>query len=192
MTDPVSKGADPSADKELRTIVAEEEKLLKRCVENLAAVPVTYTTNYDREMVELRDLIGDARNEDLPALMAEMERLRGVSTRRAEIPVGKVDESNPYFTFDASKCIACSRCVRACGEVQGTFALTISGRGFGSKVTSGAGESFLESECVSCGACVQACPTATLQEKSVIELGMPTRTVKTTSAYSGVGCSFKA
>jgi formate dehydrogenase major subunit len=72
------------------------------------------------------------------------------------------DESNPYFTFDESKCISCSRCVRACGEVQGTFALTISGRGFGSKVTSGAGESFLESECVSCGACVQACPTATL------------------------------
>jgi len=102
------------------------------------------------------------------------------------------DESNPYFTFDESKCISCSRCVRACGEVQGTFALTISGRGFGSKVTSGAGESFLESECVSCGACVQACPTATLQEKSVIELGMPTRTVKTTCAYCGVGCSFKA
>ena len=102
------------------------------------------------------------------------------------------DESNPYFTFDESKCISCSRCVRACGEVQGTFALTISGRGFGSKVTSGAGESFLQSECVSCGACVQACPTATLQEKSVIELGMPTRTVKTTCAYCGVGCSFKA
>ena len=102
------------------------------------------------------------------------------------------DESNPYFTFDESKCISCSRCVRASGEVQGTFALTISGRGFGSKVTSGAGESFLESECVSCGACVQACPTATLQEKSVIELGMPTRTVKTTCAYCGVGCSFKA
>jgi formate dehydrogenase major subunit len=102
------------------------------------------------------------------------------------------DESNPYFTFDASKCIACSRCVRACGEVQGTFALTISGRGFASKVSAGADEAFLDSECVSCGACVQACPTATLEEKSVIELGMPTRTVKTTCAYCGVGCSFKA
>ena len=102
------------------------------------------------------------------------------------------DESNPYFTFDASKCIACSRCVRACGEVQGTFALTISGRGFGSKVSASAGESFLQSECVSCGACVQACPTSTLQEKTVIELGTPTRKVKTTCAYCGVGCSFTA
>ncbi|MEU4390221.1 formate dehydrogenase subunit alpha [Kribbella sp. NPDC023855] len=102
------------------------------------------------------------------------------------------DSSNPYFDFDASKCIACSRCVRACDEVQGTLALTIEGRGFDSKVAAGAGVSFMESDCVSCGACVQACPTATLQEKSVIELGMPTRSVITTCAYCGVGCSFKA
>ncbi|MEV6105629.1 formate dehydrogenase subunit alpha [Streptomyces sp. NPDC051940] len=102
------------------------------------------------------------------------------------------DTSNPYFDFDPSKCIACSRCVRACGEVQGTFALTIEGRGFDSKVSPGAGESFMDSECVSCGACVQACPTSTLQERSVVELGMPTRSVVTTCAYCGVGCSFKA
>ncbi|MFC4607568.1 formate dehydrogenase subunit alpha [Streptomyces maoxianensis] len=102
------------------------------------------------------------------------------------------DSSNPYFDFDASKCISCSRCVRACDEVQGTFALTIEGRGFASKVAAGAGGSFMESDCVSCGACVQACPTSTLQEKSVVELGMPTRSVITTCAYCGVGCSFKA
>ncbi|GAB3938118.1 formate dehydrogenase subunit alpha [Kribbella albertanoniae] len=102
------------------------------------------------------------------------------------------DSSNPYFDFEASKCIACSRCVRACDEVQGTLALTIEGRGFDSKVAAGAGGSFFESDCVSCGACVQACPTATLQEKTVIELGMPTRSVITTCAYCGVGCSFKA
>ncbi|HEV2780961.1 MAG TPA: formate dehydrogenase subunit alpha [Actinophytocola sp.] len=101
------------------------------------------------------------------------------------------DGSNPYFDFDASKCIVCSRCVRACDEIQGTFALTIEGRGFESKVSPG-GTSFMDSECVSCGACVQACPTATLQEKSVVELGMPTRSVITTCAYCGVGCSFKA
>ena len=82
------------------------------------------------------------------------------------------DESNPYFTYDPSKCIVCSRCVRACEEVQGTFALTIEGRGFDSRVTPGPTD-FLESECVSCGACVQACPTATLIEKSVIERGQP-------------------
>ena len=102
------------------------------------------------------------------------------------------DESNPYFAFDPSKCIVCSRCVRACEEVQGTFALTVQGRGFDSKIAAGQGGSFMESDCVSCGACVQACPTATLQEKSVIETGVPEHTVLTTCAYCGVGCSFRA
>jgi len=101
------------------------------------------------------------------------------------------DTSNPYFQFDPSKCIVCSRCVRACEEVQGTFALTIEGRGFDSKVASGT-KNFLESECVSCGACVQACPTATLIEKTVIEHGVPEHSVTTTCAYCGVGCSFNA
>ncbi len=101
------------------------------------------------------------------------------------------DTSNPYFTFESAKCIVCNRCVRACEEVQGTFALTIQGRGFDSKVSAG-GTNFFESECVSCGACVQACPTATLNEKSVIEMGKPEHSVLTTCAYCGVGCTFKA
>ena len=106
--------------------------------------------------------------------------------------VATKDESNPYFTFDPAKCIVCSRCVRACEEVQGTFALTIDGRGFASHVSAGADEDFLDSECVSCGACVQACPTATLMEKSVIQHGQAERSVVTTCGYCGVGCSFEA
>ena len=102
------------------------------------------------------------------------------------------DESNPYFSYDPSKCIVCNRCVRACEEVQGTFALTISGRGFESRVSPGMSEAFMESECVSCGACVQACPTATLTEKSVIAVGQPEHSAVTTCAYCGVGCTFKA
>ena len=104
----------------------------------------------------------------------------------------KKDESNPYFTYDASKCIVCNRCVRACEETQGTFALTISGRGFESRVSPGQSEAFMDSECVSCGSCVQACPTATLTEKSVIALGQAEHSVTTTCAYCGVGCSFNA
>ncbi len=104
----------------------------------------------------------------------------------------KVDTSNPYFQYDPSKCIVCNRCVRACEETQGTFALTISGRGFESRVSAGQGQAFMDSDCVSCGACVQACPTATLQEKSILELGQAEHSVVTTCAYCGVGCGFKA
>ena len=129
----------------------------------------------------------------------EMQEL-AVTTGAAEVRYGRggashLDEapdlSNPYFAYDPKACIACSRCVRACGEIQGTFALTVEGRGFESRITPG-GTSFLDSECVSCGACVQACPTDALTEASIISLGMPTRSVITTCAYCGVGCSFKA
>ncbi|MGL5826140.1 MAG: molybdopterin-dependent oxidoreductase, partial [Nocardioides sp.] len=112
-------------------------------------------------------------------------------TNRTHMEDPTYDDSNPYFNFDQSACIVCSRCVRACGETQGTFALTVEGRGFDSRISPG-GTDFFSSECVSCGACVQACPTSALQEKSVIELGMPTRSVETTCAYCGVGCSFRA
>jgi formate dehydrogenase major subunit len=133
---------------------------------------------------------GDCELQDMAGVVGLREVRYGMDgANHLGVPV---DTSNPYFDFDASKCIVCSRCVRACSEVQGTFALTISGRGFESQVAAGAGEPFMQSDCVSCGACVQACPTATLQERSVVELGMPTRTVLTTCAYCGVGCSFKA
>ncbi|MBF6570091.1 MAG: formate dehydrogenase subunit alpha [Candidatus Binataceae bacterium] len=113
-------------------------------------------------------------------------------------PVGRnhlesaVDDSNPYFSFDPARCILCSRCVRACDEVQGTFALTIDGRGFNSLMSPGQHQHYADSECVSCGACVQACPTDALMEKSVLDHGMAERAVVTTCGYCGVGCSFKA
>jgi len=111
---------------------------------------------------------------------------------RAARPALPRDESNPYFTFDPEQCIVCSRCVRACDEVQGTLALTVQGRGLESKIAASQDESFLESECVSCGACVEACPTTALMEKSVTRLGQPERATTTTCAYCGVGCSFTA
>ena len=90
------------------------------------------------------------------------------------------DTSNPYFTYDPAKCIVCSRCVRACSDIQGTFALTTTERGFESRIAAAGGDDFLSSECVSCGACVAACPTASLLEKSVIEQGQPQRSITTT------------
>ena len=133
---------------------------------------------------------GDCELQDVAGAVGLREVRYGMSgENHLDAPV---DDSNPYFSFDPSKCIVCSRCVRACDEVQGTFALTIEGRGFESKVAASVGETFLDSECVSCGACVTACPTATLMEKSIIDNGLPEHSVVTTCAYCGVGCSFKA
>lgn len=133
---------------------------------------------------------GDCELQDMAGVVGLREVRYGYEGEN-HIKMGK-DESNPYFTYEKSKCIVCNRCVRACEEVQGTFALTISGRGFGSRVSPGMDESFLSSECVSCGACVQACPTATLNEKTMYQIGTPEHSVVTTCAYCGVGCAFKA
>ena len=151
---------------------------------------LTCSANGDCELQDMAGMVG-LRDVRYPAVETHF-RSRDTSGE-ANARYLEKDESNPYFTYDPSKCIVCSRCVRACEEVQGTFALTIQGRGFDSRVSAGiASDNFLASDCVSCGACVQACPTATLQEKSVVELGTPNRSVITTCAYCGVGCSFKA
>ena len=150
---------------------------------------LTCSANGDCELQDMAGAVGlrDVRYE---AVKTHFQPRQNGEANPNYVPK---DDSNPYFTYDPAKCIVCSRCVRACEEVQGTFALTITGSGFDSRVSAGAaGDDFMSSDCVSCGACVQACPTATLQEKSVIELGTPERSVITTCAYCGVGCSFKA
>ena len=150
---------------------------------------LTCSANGDCELQDMAGAVG-LRDVRYTAVDTHFRTRDGDAPNARYIPA---DDSNPYFTYDPQKCIVCSRCVRACEEVQGTFALTIEGRGFDSRVKAGAtGDTFLTSDCVSCGACVQACPTATLQEKSVIEMGTPERSVITTCAYCGVGCNFKA
>ena len=141
---------------------------------------------------ELQDMAGDVGLRDVRYGYDGENHVQARDNGGINLKWAPKDESNPYFTFDPAKCIVCSRCVRACEEVQGTFALTIEGRGFDSRVSAGMHEDFVSSECVSCGACVQACPTATLTEKSVIAIGQPEHSVVTTCAYCGVGCSFKA
>jgi formate dehydrogenase major subunit len=142
--------------------------------------PVTSLDRCQQDDVELLDI---AKSIGLEEVRYGFDGARHRSTG--------LDVSNPYFMYDPEKCIVCSRCVRACNDVQGTFALTITGRGLNSVMAAGTDQSFLESDCVSCGACVQACPTGSLIEKAVAEKGKPDRSVVTTCAYCGVGCAFK-
>jgi len=134
----------------------------------------------------------------------ELQRLalglgaKRVRYRRPSSRVTSRDESNPFFVFDNALCVSCARCVRACDEIQGTHALTMFARGFATRPIAGAGPrngtagGFADSNCVSCGACVKECPTGALTEKTILDLGYPTATVRTTCAYCGVGCAFDA
>lgn len=107
--------------------------------------------------------------------LAQVSRMLDVGTPRwpGEQHDGKHDESHPYLAFHHELCISCGRCVRACDEVQGTFALTATGRGFGANVAAGLDEGFRASACVSCGACADTCPTDAITEMSLLQLVDP-------------------
>ena len=118
-----------------------------------------------------------------------------VGINRVRYPAGanhldrQKDHSHPYMTSELSKCINCSRCVRACDEVQGQFVLSMHGRGFNARIIKGLDSTFEDSDCVSCGACAQACPTSAISDifkSKSIEASKKTRTICT---YCGVGCN---
>ena len=113
--------------------VTTQSEKLKRLRKNIMELYLSDTDN-DKSLLALAKSFGLSES-----------RYRAYSSEQNQ------DESNPYFTFDPAACIVCSRCVRACDEVQGTFALTIEGRGKTSKVVAGMAEGFMDSECVSCG-----------------------------------------
>ena len=101
------------------------------------------------------------------------------------------DDRHPYIKVDMNECIVCGRCVRACDEIQGTFALSYAGRGWGTTIVAGVASSFADSACVSCGACVLTCPTGALDEAAFAAKETIDQTVTTTCAYCGVGCSLE-
>ncbi len=104
--------------------------------------------------------------------LAAVARLLGVGEprwsgdRRRAAP----DRRHPYLVLDPGLCISCGRCIRACDEVQGAFALTATGRGFTSSVAAGLDSGFEDSTCVSCGACADSCPTDAITEHGLLEL----------------------
>lgn len=185
-------------------------------VEGLKGTPASCTTPVQAGMVvrtQTEQLVRLRRNVTelllseqptdgtLPAVLQELARSVGLERVRYRQPAVRAqvrDSSNPFFTFDNAICISCARCVRACDEMQGTFALTMVGRGFGSRPMAGASgygaaaTGFATSNCVSCGACVKECPTGALAEKTMQQHGNPTETVRTICAYCGVGCTFDA
>lgn len=185
-------------------------------VEGQAGIPASCTTLVREEMAvrtESERLARHRKNivelylSEQPAGTEQPEPLRQLATELGLTEVRYAsgskrtdyrDTSNPFFSFDNARCISCARCVRACDEIQGTFALTMAGRGFesrpiaGSQPLNGGTNGFASSNCVSCGACVKECPTGALTDRTVLERGAPTGQVRTTCAYCGVGCTFNA
>lgn len=97
-------------------------------------------------------------------------------------------DPNPVVFVDMNKCILCTRCVRVCTELQGSFVWGVSDRGPDARIVAGADMPMLEAGCESCGLCVQVCPTGALFDRMSVGQGLPEKIVKTTCTYCGVGC----
>ncbi|MET9342105.1 formate dehydrogenase subunit alpha [Nonomuraea sp. NPDC003804] len=169
----------PAADGAVIEVAAEEPRTLRReAVELIVSALPPYA------------LDGGAEATELTRVCAAL----GIGPEAARGPAGRgVDDSHPYIRLDRDLCIACGRCVRMCAEVQGTFALTLAGRGFDTVVAPGTGGSWAGSDCVSCGGCVDSCPTGALTEPGLplgARASIATRT-RTTCGYCGVGCSLE-
>ena len=116
-----------------------------------------------------------------------LDPLKYVSpTKRYEID----PDPNPFIWIDLNKCILCTRCVRACSEIQGRFVWGISERGFEAHLAAGLDEDMIDARCESCGACAAYCPTGALSFKPSVKFKPAEKKVTTTCAYCGVGCQF--
>jgi predicted molibdopterin-dependent oxidoreductase YjgC len=102
-------------------------------------------------------------------------------------------DSNPFIRVDMNRCIQCTRCVRACAEIQGRFVWTMAERGFDTHPVPGADTDLLDAGCESCGACAAYCPTGALSDKMSYGCGRThqVKKVMTTCTFCGVGCQFE-
>ena len=130
----------------------------------------------------------DAHANEFVQLLQEYEvSIPGKTDRRYETD----SDDNPFIWMDLNKCILCTRCVRACQEIQGRFVLDVAERGDQTRVICGNDTSMLDARCESCGACAAYCPTGALDDRMSMGSGEPDRTVRTTCGYCGVGCQFE-
>ncbi|MGW0750523.1 formate dehydrogenase subunit alpha [Streptomyces sp. NPDC002587] len=182
-------------------LVRSDGRLAAACV-----TPATHGNHVETASEDLRELRRAAVEVIVSALppralaagnpseLAHLCRSMGIGPGTARGSGGReADASHPYVHLDPDLCIACGRCVRMCSDVQGTFALTLVGRGADTVVAPGTGGPWAESDCVSCGGCVDTCPTGAIFEPGAgrgTTTGVPTAGVtRTTCGYCGVGCS---
>ncbi|MDF0376561.1 formate dehydrogenase subunit alpha [Streptomyces sp. KA12] len=182
-------------------LVRADGRVTAACV-----TPAAPGTNVTTAQQDLRDLRRDAVELIVSALppraltagrrseLAETCRTLGITLgKAAPEKSGNRDDSHPYIELDRDLCIACGRCVRMCDDVQGTFALTLTGRGADTVVAPGTGGPWAQSDCVACGGCVDTCPTGAITHpgpgRGITTAQPQPEQVRTTCGYCGVGCA---
>ena len=99
----------------------------------------------------------------------------------------QVETKDPFYDRDYNLCIVCARCVRACDELRGDVALTMTERAGQVLVGTSMGTSLLESGCEFCGSCIDVCPVGALVERDH-KWQRPARVERSVCSNCPVGC----
>ena len=158
-----------------------------------AILRLMLSTYYDHDLLQRKNIPRKERG-----LLEDTEFMRWVKHYRINLrryiphepryPVNS--DPNPFIRVDLNKCIVCTRCIRACAEIQGRFVWSLADRGIQTHITAGPNTTMLEARCESCGACAAYCPTGALEHKLSYGSPTPNKKVRTTCTYCGVGCQF--
>jgi formate dehydrogenase alpha subunit len=161
-------------------VVRTESALLRR--ERRKILELFLSVYYDKQVASA----DESNNELLRWARHYKVNFSKAMAIEARYPIDS--DPNPFIYVDLNKCILCTRCVRACAEVQGRFVWGVLNRGIQTKIAAGLDEPLLEARCESCGACAAYCPTGALDHKMSLGAGLAEKLVETTCAYCGVGC----
>ncbi len=178
--------------------VEGERTLAASCCRNVTA-GMKVNTQSDRSLkaramvIEL--LLSDAgRTTDTYTRESELtqwaQRLGVTSGRlpQREASYAAADTTHAAIAVNLDACIQCTRCLRACRDVQGNDVIGLALRGSHATITFDAGDPLGQSSCVACGECVQACPTGALMPARGAGLVQITKQVDSVCPYCGVGC----
>jgi len=152
--------------------------LVPACVTKVSEGMVVHT--HSKRVVRARRTILEMLNasvdlSEAPGVQTQMEIYNADPTRFPDAKTRAQDvlDDNPFYVRDYQKCLMCWRCVQACGDdMQYTYALSIGGRGFDSKIATFFAAPMPNTTCVFCGNCVAVCPTNALKDKTEFFLDM--------------------
>ncbi len=113
-------------------------------------------------------------------------------SRMGSVRAKRDGDRNPFIQFRSELCIQCAQCTRYCEEIEGVSAITLTGRGAHTTISTVDQVSLLDSTCELCGGCIDVCPTGAMVEKIPRTTGArpdhELEKVRTTCNYCGVGC----
>ena len=190
-----TEGLEPAGNCRACVVEVEGERTLaasccRRAAEGLAVHTASPRARASQRLV-LELLLADMPEEGHATTHEVREWAQVLGVGAARLPAREqpaADLSHPAIAVNLDACIQCTRCLRACRDVQGNDVIGLAGRGSHARIVFDMEDAMGASTCVACGECVQACPTGALAPARGAGAVVADREVASLCPYCGVGC----